>query len=75
MNQVRVADFPGFADSLEDRKVLLNSRRISILKGAVCEVLEDSAGPPRVADAPRSGRTASDEGSLAGSQMKLGLLG
>ena len=39
-NQVRVANFPGFADSLEDRKVLLNSRRISVLKGAVCEVLE-----------------------------------
>ena len=39
-NQDRLADFPGFGNSLEDRKVLLNSRRISVLKGAVCEVLE-----------------------------------
>ena len=38
-NQGRLADFPGFGDSLEDRKVL-NSRRISVLKGAVCKVLE-----------------------------------
>ena len=46
-NQDRLADFPGFGDSLEDRKVLLNSRRISVLKGAVCEVLESLARPPR----------------------------
>ena len=39
-NQDRLADFPGLGDSLEDRKVLLNSRRISVLKGAVYEVLE-----------------------------------
>ena len=51
-NQDRVTDFPGFADSLEDRKVLLNSRRISVLKGAVCKVLEGSARAPRVVDAP-----------------------
>ena len=33
-DQDRAADFPGFADSLEDRKVLLNSRIISVFKGA-----------------------------------------
>ena len=47
-NQDRLAVFPGFGDSLEDRKVLLNSRRISVFKGAVCEVLEGLAGPPRL---------------------------
>ena len=46
-----------------------------VLKGAVCKILEGSAGPPRVADAPRSGRLASDEGSPASSQKKLGLPG
>ena len=47
-NQDRLADFPGFGNSLEDRKVLLNSRRIYVLKGAVCEVLESLTGPPRL---------------------------
>ena len=60
-NQDRVADFPDFADSLKDRKVLLNGRRISVLKGAVCGLLKGVARPPRVADTPRSGRSASDE--------------
>ena len=53
-NQDRFADFQGFGDPLEDRKVLFNSRRISVLKGAVCEVLEGSVRPPRVSDASRS---------------------
>ena len=74
-NQDRAADFPGFADSLEDRKVLLNSRKISVLKGAVCEVLVGSAGLPRVADAPHSRRSASNESSPASSQKKLELPG
>ena len=43
--QDRLADFPGFTNS-EDRKVLLNSRRISILRKAVCELWEGSAGSP-----------------------------
>ena len=47
-NQDRLADFQGFGDSLEDRKGFLNSRRISVLKSAVCEVLEGLAGPPRL---------------------------
>ena len=49
-NQDRLADFSGFGDSLEDRKVLLNlnSRRISVRKGAACEVLESLARPPRL---------------------------
>ena len=42
------SDFPGFGDSLEDRKVLLNSRRISVLKGAVCEVLGHLASLSRL---------------------------
>ena len=53
-NQDRLADFPGFGDSLEDRKVLINSRRISVLKGAVCEVLEGLARPPRLSVSPCS---------------------
>ena len=51
-NQDRLADFPGFGDSLEDRKVLVNSRRISVLKGAVCEVLESLARPPHLSVLP-----------------------
>ena len=73
-DQDRVADFLGFTDSLEDRKVLLNSRRISVLKGAVCEVLEGSASPPRVFDACCSGKSLSHESSSVGSQAELGLL-
>ena len=59
-NQDRLADFPGFGDSLEDRKVL-NSRRISVLKGAVCEVLESLAGTPRLSVSPCSEWSASNE--------------
>ena len=73
-DQDRVPDFPGFADSLEDRKVLLNSRRLSVLKGAVCKVLEGSAGPPLVADAPCSVRLTSNKSSPVCTQNKLGLL-
>ena len=72
-DQDRVTDFPGFADSLEDRKVLLNSRRISVLKGAVCEVLESPARPPRVSDASCSGKLPSHESSSVSSQAKLGI--
>ena len=53
-NQDRLAGFPGFGDSLEDRIVLLNSRRISVLKGAVCKVLESLARPPRLSVSPSS---------------------
>ena len=41
-SQDRLVNFPGFADSIEGRKVVLNSRRIYVLKRAVCEVLEGS---------------------------------
>ena len=51
-NQDRLTDFPCFGDSFENRKVLLNSRRISVLKGAVCEVLESLARPPRLFGLP-----------------------
>ena len=66
-NQDRLADFPGFGDSLEDRKVLLNIRRISVLKGAVCEVLESLARPPRLSVSPCSESPASNESSSIGS--------
>ena len=74
-NQYRLADFPGFGDSLEDRKVLLNSKRISVLKGAVCEVLEGLAGPPRLSVSPCSERPALNESFTIGSKSRLGLLG
>ena len=74
-NQDRLADFPGFGDSLEDRKVLLNSRRISVLKGAVCEVLEGLAGPPRLSVSPCSEWSASNESFTIGSKSRLGLSG
>ena len=74
-DQDRVADFQGFADSLEDRKVLLNSRRISVIKGAVCEVLESTARSPRVVDAPSSRWPTLDEGFTVSSQKELGRLG
>ena len=70
-DQDRVADFPGFADSLEDRKVLLNSRRISVLKGAVCEVLEGSFRPPHVVHSAGSRRSPSDEVPAVGPQIEL----
>ena len=58
-DQDRVADFPGFSVAEE----------FLPLKGAVCEVLEGSAG------SPRSGWSASNEGTPACSQTKLGLPG
>ena len=33
--QDRLVDFPGFTDSIEDKKVLLNSRRISVLENSL----------------------------------------
>ena len=73
-DQDRVADFPGFADSLEDRNVLLISRRISVLRGAVCEVLESPLRPPRVSDSSCSKELSSLESSSVSSQAQLGLL-
>ena len=74
-NQDRLADFPGFGDSLENRKVLLNSRRISVLKGAVCEVLESLARPPRLSVSPCSERPASNESFTISSRLRLGFSG
>ena len=74
-DQDRVADFLGFANSLEDRKVLLNSRRISVLKGAVCEVLESSFRPPCVVHSVGSWRSSPDEVPSVGPQTKLGFSG
>ena len=65
---------PGFSDSLEDGKVL-NSRRISVLKGAVWEVLEGLAGPPRLSVSPCSEQSASNESFTIGSKSRLGLSG
>ena len=74
-SQDRLTDSPGFGDSLEDRKVLLNSRRISVLKGAVCEVLESLARPPRLSVSPCSECPASNESSSIGSKSRLGFSG
>ena len=74
-NQDRFADFQGFGDSLEDRKVLLNSRRISVLKGAVCEVLEDAARPPHVSDAPLPNGQLHMRALQHGSEARLGFPG
>ena len=70
-NQDRLTDFPGFGYSLEDKKVLLNSRRISVLKGAVCEVLESLARPPRLSVSPSSDRPASNESFTISSWSRL----
>ena len=70
-NQDRLADFPGFGDSLEDRKVLLNSRRISVLKGAVCEVLEGLARPPFLPVSSCSEWSVSNESFTIGSKSRL----
>ena len=72
--QDKLADFPGFGDSLEDRKVL-NSRRISVLKGAVCEVLEGLARPPRLSVSPCSEWPALNESFTIGSRSRLELSG
>ena len=74
-NQDQLADFQGFGDSLEDRKVLLNSRRISVLKGAVCEVLEGLAGPPHLSFLSGSEWSASNESFATGSKSRLGFSG
>ena len=64
-DQDRVTDFPGFTEGSWQKNFCP--------QGAVCEVLEGSARPPSIADTPRSGRSASDEGPSVGSQTKLGL--
>ena len=74
-NQDHLVDFPVFGDSLEDRKVLLNSRRISVLKGAVCEVLEGLTGPPRFSVSSSSEWSASNERFAIGSKSRLGFSG
>ena len=74
-NQDQLTDFPGFGDSLEDRKVLLNSRRIFVLKGAVCEVLEGLAGPPRLSVPSSSKWSAWNESFAIGSKSGLRFLG
>ena len=74
-NQDQLADFQGFGGSLEDRKVLLNRKRISVLKGAVCEVLEGLAGPPRLSVSSGSEWSASNESFTIGSKSRLGFSG
>ena len=74
-DQDRLSEFLGFGDSLKDRKVLLNSRRISFLKGAVCEVLKSLARPPHLSVSPCSERSASNESFTINSKLRLGLSG
>ena len=74
-SQDRLADFPGFANSIEDRKVLLNSRRISVLKRAVCEVLEGSVRSPGCSDSFGSRRSSAPEVPPISSSFGVGLCG
>ena len=73
--QDRLADFPCFADSFEDRKVVLNGRRISALKKAICEVLEGSARSPGLSDPSCSRWLAAGEITSVGPEVSLGLQG
>ena len=74
-SQDRLADFPGFADSIEDRKILLNSRRISVLKRAVCEVLEGSVRSPGSSDSFGSRLSSAPEVPPISSSFGVGLCG
>ena len=74
-SQDRLTDFLGFTDSFEDRKVLLNSRRISVLKKAVCEVLEGSARSSGLSDPSCSRWSAAGEITSVGPEVSLGLQG
>ena len=56
-------------------KFFSNCRRISVLKGAVCEVLESLARPPRLSVSPCSEWPASNESSSVGSKSRLGFSG
>ena len=71
MGQDHVVDFLGFADLFEDRGVLRHCRRISILHGAVCAVLEIVVRPPCVIVAPGSWWSTPDEDSSASSLERL----
>ena len=73
--QDRLADFPGFADSFEDRKVLLNSRRISVLKKAVCDVLESCVGSSGLSNSPSSRWSPSSPVDSVSSEVTLGFSG
>ena len=50
-------------------------RKISVLKGAVCAVLEDLAGPPRLTFSSCSERSASSESFTISSKSRLGFSG
>ena len=71
--QDRLADFPGFGDSIEDRKVLLNSKRISVLRRSVCEVLESSVGSPGLSDPSCARRMSLPACDSAGFPFSVGL--
>ena len=74
-SQDSLADFPGFTDSIEDRKVLIISRRISVLKEVVCEVLEGSVGSPGFSDSFGSRRSSAPEVPPISSSFGVGLCG
>ena len=70
-NQDQLADLRGFDSSLGDRRVLLYSRRISVLVGAVSKVFEGSVVPPRVSVTPCLEWLASLESLATGSIARL----
>ena len=73
--RIQHSDFLGFADSIEDSKVLLISKRISVLKRAVCEVLEGAAGSPGLNDSSSSRGSSPPALGPVGSSCRLELPG
>ena len=71
LGQDRVTDFLSFTDSFEDRGVLRHCRRISILHGAVCAVLEIAVRLSCVVVAPGSWWSTLDEDSSPSSLERL----
>ena len=71
-NRDRLADFPGFSDSLEDRKVLLSSRRILSSKVQSAKFLRVLLGH-HASVSPCSELSASNESFTISSKLRLGL--
>ena len=74
-DQNRFLVFPGFPDPSEDPEVLLDRRRISVLKGAARSLLEGRVGSSGLLGSPCPGRYAAVESSPACSQEGLGFPG
>ena len=71
----RLRGFEGFSCASADRTFLLNSGRISVLRGAARKVLEDPSRSPSVPDCVGSRRSPQNEVSTVSSEVQLGLPG